>query len=156
MMSLPPSINFFYHSIKAGASRTFVIPFDITMPSRNGLGKRLRRSSTVNTTPIHSSWSEVSSPVLVTSDSIDFDPSITATLAHEGFGVAYLPYQGDAKVYQKSLELLVDSLEAGGQYAIIGTFSFSDQILLPLFISCILTLSLWIQAMAMPPLRCSG
>lgn len=51
----------------------------------------------------------------------DFDPTTIDHFKEEGFAVAYLPFNGDAKDYYRSLQRLADPLELGDKYAIVGT-----------------------------------
>ena len=90
------------------------------MSSYSRLRQRIRRSSSVNKTPVCSTWNEADNRILVTADSIDFDPETISNLGKEGFNVAYLPYQGDSRAYHKGLGHVADDLEAKESYAIIG------------------------------------
>ncbi len=58
---------------------------------------------------------------MITSNSTDFDPTTISHWKEEGFAVAYLPFDGDAKAYRNSLQHLADPLELGDKYAIVGT-----------------------------------
>lgn len=85
------------------------------------LKKKIKRSSSVNASPMHFSWHNLSPRLVLTSNSPDFDPTTISHWKEEGFAVAYLPYDGDAKAYRNSLWHLADPLELGDKYAIVGT-----------------------------------
>jgi hypothetical protein len=85
------------------------------------LQEKVRRSSSVNASPMHFSWHSSSPRLVVTSYSPDFDPTTILHWKEEGFAVAYLAYDGDAKAYRNHLGHLADSLELGDKYAIVGT-----------------------------------
>lgn len=80
-----------------------------------------KRSSSVNSSPMHFSWHHLSPRLVLTSSSPDFDPTSISHWKEEGFAVVYLPYDSDAKAYRNSLQHLADPLELGDKYAIVGT-----------------------------------
>jgi hypothetical protein len=84
------------------------------------LKDKIRRSSSINASPIRFSWHNQSPRLVLTSDSPDFDPTTISHWKEEGFAVAYHPYDGDAKSYGNSLQHLADPLELGEKYAIVG------------------------------------
>ena len=94
------------------------VPFPMISNSR--VRERVGRSSTINASPTHFSWNGSTPRVVVTGDSPDFDPTTIQHLKEEGFAVAYLPYEGDAKEYRNKLSHLADPLELGDKYAIVG------------------------------------
>jgi hypothetical protein len=84
------------------------------------LDAKIRRSSSHNSSPIQHSWNYQTPKLLLTSDTPDFDPTTISHWREEGFAVAYLPYDGDAKSYLNTLRHLGDPLEVGEKYAIVG------------------------------------
>lgn len=70
---------------------------------------------------MHFSWHNLSPRLVITSNSPDFDPTTISHWKEEGFAVAYLQYNGDAKAYRNDLQHLADPLELGDKYAIVGT-----------------------------------
>jgi hypothetical protein len=101
------------------------IEVDFAPAPGSKLKERIRRSSTINASPMHFSWHNISPRLILSNHSPDFDPITVAHWKEEGFGVAYLPYEGDAKVYRNSLQHLADPLELGDKYAIVGTVSLN-------------------------------
>jgi len=65
-------------------------------------------------------WHNQSPRLVLTGDSPDFDPTTLSHWKEEGFAVAYVPYDGNAKSYLNSLRHLADPLELGEKYAIVG------------------------------------
>lgn len=85
------------------------------------LQETIKRSPSINSSPMHFSWHHLSPRLVLTSNSPDFDPISISHWKEEGFAVAYLPYDSDAKAYRNSLQHLADPLELGDKYAIVGT-----------------------------------
>ena len=97
------------------------IQVDFRSSPSSRLKQKVKRSTTINASPMHFSWHNLSPRLVITSDSPDFDPTTISHWKEEGFAVAYLPYDGDAKAYRNSLQHLADPLELGDKYAIVGT-----------------------------------
>lgn len=70
---------------------------------------------------MHFSWEKKNPRLVITSNTPDFDPTTVSHWKEEGFAVAYLPFNGDAKVYRHNLQHLADPLELGDKYAVVGT-----------------------------------
>lgn len=70
---------------------------------------------------MHFSWNNSSPRLILTGDTLDFDPTTISHWKEEGFAVAYLPYDGDVKAYRNNLPHLADPLGLGEKYAIVGT-----------------------------------
>ena len=61
--------------------------------------------------------------LIVTAEERDFDPITLQHFRDESFQVTYLPFDASAstaKGFEKTLQGLVDPLEEGGKYAIVG------------------------------------
>ncbi|KAK5080927.1 hypothetical protein LTR05_008243 [Lithohypha guttulata] len=70
---------------------------------------------------INFNWSQsVTSRLVITSDTDDFDEEILSHYKEEGFQIWYMPYGGDKAAYQKQLQHLPDPLELGETYAIVA------------------------------------
>jgi hypothetical protein len=65
-------------------------------------------------------WMNVQPRLVLTSDTDDFDETLITYFHQEGFQISYLPYQGDHKKYNNSLQHLADGLDLGEKYAIVG------------------------------------
>lgn len=79
-----------------------------------------------NQTQMHFSWDAEPPRLVVTGDTVDFDPTTIQHFKDEGFGVSYLPFNGAAKDYKNELQMLADPLESGDKYAIVGTLACSN------------------------------
>lgn len=97
------------------------IKVDFKAAPDSRLEEVIKRSPSINSSPMHFSWHHLSPRLVLTSSSPDFDPTSISHWKEEGFAVAYLPYDSDAKAYRNSLQHLADPLELGDKYAIVGT-----------------------------------
>jgi hypothetical protein len=97
------------------------IEVDLMTAPGSKLKGAIKRSFSINASPMHFSWNDISPRLVLTSDSPDFDPTTISHWKEEGFAVAYLPYDGDPKAYRNNLQHLADPLELGDKYAIVGT-----------------------------------
>lgn len=85
-----------------------------------GTSRTRVRQRTSNSSKSLFTWSSTKTPLVVTSDTDDFDDEILSHFQEEGYQVTYMPYSGKKAEYNSQLEHLADPLELGESYAIVG------------------------------------
>ena len=94
--------------------KTTKIPFGVILQDN---------SDTLISKAMHLKWGLRTARVLLSAESVQFDPVSIKHWREEGFTVSYLAFNGNAKEYAASLRSIAEPLGFGEEFALIGKIS---------------------------------